>query len=122
MINAIMNERQIEFALKVNATGICAEGNFWKAPLTVKEAGCTIVLRIAITVVPIISSTRDASATSGAAFDTYLSTNFNVYVKTLDTYNIAYQTADYFFGIPTKHCKTTLNLPKPALGAAHLIR
>jgi hypothetical protein len=102
MINAIMNERQIEFAFEGKRYWDLRRRKLLEITLNGKRRmGATIVLKSNNSGTDYIASTRDASATSGAAFDTYFSTNFNVTLKQLDTYNIAYQTADYFFGIPT---------------------
>jgi len=55
-----------------------------------------------------ISTTRDAAA--AASLDALYATSFTVTTKSLDTYNIAYQPEDYFFGIPTASLQNNINL------------
>lgn len=101
MINAIMNERQIEFAFEGKRYWDLRRRKLLEVTLNGrKRMGLTIYLKNTGTSTDYIATTRDASATTGTAFDTYFAANFTLQLKSLDSYNLAYQTADYFFGIP----------------------
>lgn len=111
MINAIMYERQIEFAYEGKRYWDLRRRKLLEVTLNGKRrSGVTIMLKNTGTSSDYILATRDASATSGTAFDTFYATNFTITTKQLDTYNIAYQPADYFFGIPTNAIKNNPNL------------
>lgn len=63
--------------------------------------GVSILLKNTSTGTDYILATRDNSASTPAGLDNLYNTSFTVNVKNLDTYKIAIQPADYFFGIPT---------------------
>lgn len=53
-------------------------------------------------------STRDAAANT--SLDNVYTTNFTVSIQTQDTYTLAVQSADYFFGIPLPSLQNNVNL------------
>ncbi|QKJ28516.1 RagB/SusD family nutrient uptake outer membrane protein [Mucilaginibacter mali] len=111
MINAIMYERQIEFAYEGKRYWDLRRRKLLEVTLNGKRrSAVTIMLKNTGTSTDYILATRDATPTSGTAFDTFYTTNFTITTKQLDTYNIAYQTADYFFGIPTNAIKNNPSL------------
>jgi hypothetical protein len=100
MISAIMYERQIEFAYEGKRYWDLRRRKLLESTLNGKKrSGVSIMLKNNSSFADYLLLTRDASA--AASLDNTYSTYFTVTVKTLDTYNIAYQTADYFFGIPS---------------------
>jgi hypothetical protein len=111
LINAIMYERQIEFAYEGKRYWDLRRRKLLEATLNGKRRqGVSIFLKNTATSSDYILATRDATPTSGTAFDAFYAANFTIALKPLDTYNIAYQTADYFFGIPTNSSKNNPNL------------
>ncbi|MNI83597.1 hypothetical protein D3C73_1404190 [compost metagenome] len=73
-----------------------------------RRLGVTIVLKNTGTKTDYISGTRDASANTN--LDALYTASFTVSTKQLDTYNIAYQSGVYFFGIPTVSLNNNVNL------------
>jgi hypothetical protein len=107
MIAAIMYERQIEFAFEGKRYWDLRRRNLLESTLNGKRrTGLTFTLANTKTATDYILTSRDASAAT--SLDN-LYTSFTMTVKNMDTYNIAYQTADYFFGFPTA---TLANNPK----------
>jgi hypothetical protein len=102
MINAIMFERQIEFAYEGKRYWDMRRRKLFETALNGKERqGLTVVLNNTGTSSDYILDTRDAAAASPASLDAFYKANFTVTPKPVDTYPIAYQTADYFFAMPT---------------------
>jgi hypothetical protein len=111
LINAIMYERQIEFAYEGKRYWDLRRRKLLEVTFNGKRrSGLNIFLKNTATSTDYILATRDASASSGAAFDTFFAANFTLATKQLDTYNLAYQPADYFFGIPTNSIKNNPSL------------
>ena len=111
LINAIMYERQIEFAYEGKRYWDLRRRKLLEVTLNGKRrSGVTIMLKNTATSTDYILATRDATPSSGTAFDTFYAANFTITLKTLDTYNIAIQPAGYFFGIPTNSIKNNPNL------------
>lgn len=108
MINAIMYERQIEFAYEGKRYWDLRRRKLLEVTLNGKRRqGLTIFLKNTATSSDYILASRDQAAATN--LDALYTTSFTLQLKTLDTYNIAYQPADYFFGIPTNAIK---NNPK----------
>lgn len=102
MINAIMYERQIEFAYEGKRYWDLRRRKLLESTLNGKmRQGVSILLKNTSTGTDYILATRDNSASTPAGLDNLYNTSFTVNVKNLDTYKIAIQPADYFFGIPT---------------------
>lgn len=100
MINAIMLERQIEFAFEGKRFWDLRRRKLLESTLNGKmRTGITILLNPNGSNTDYILSTRDGLAAT--SLDAMYSTLFTVKVKTMDTYNINFQPGDYFFGIPT---------------------
>lgn len=109
MITAIMKERQIEFAFEGKRYWDLRRRKLLESTLNGKRRlGVVITLNNNNSYTDYIATSRDASA--AASLDNLYSTSFKVTTKTLDTYNIAYQPADYFFGIPTLALQNNANL------------
>ncbi|AYD47665.1 RagB/SusD family nutrient uptake outer membrane protein [Arachidicoccus soli] len=103
MINAIMFERQIEFAYEGRRYWDLRRRNLLEGTLNGKmRQGLTIVLNNTGTASDYALLTRDASSgNTNASLAAYYLANFSVTPVNVDTYPIDYQTADHFFGIPT---------------------
>lgn len=100
MITAIMKEREIELAFEGKRYWDLRRRKLLESTLNGKKRmGVTVLLNNTGTASDYLSATRDAQANT--SLDAVYATNFTVNFKTLDSYNIAVQTADYFFGIPT---------------------
>jgi len=98
LINAIMFERQIEFAYEGKRYWDLRRRKLLESTLNGKERqGVTIQLVADGSGTDYLLPTRDLAAT--ASLDDVYSTYFTVTPKTIDTQPISYQTADYFFGI-----------------------
>ncbi|MCJ8210019.1 RagB/SusD family nutrient uptake outer membrane protein [Mucilaginibacter sp. RS28] len=109
MINAIMKERQIEFAFEGKRYWDLRRRKLIESTLNGKRRmGVIFQLVNNNSGTDYIQGTRDGLANTN--FDQLYSTYFTVKTKTLDSYNIAYQTADYFFGIPTASLRNNANL------------
>jgi hypothetical protein len=103
MINAIMYERQIEFAFEGKRYWDLRRRKLLEATLNGrKRQGLSIFLKNTGNSADYILATRDQSAIPpSAGADTYAAANFTLSLKPLDSYNINYQPSYYFFGIPT---------------------
>ncbi|PTQ95749.1 putative outer membrane starch-binding protein [Mucilaginibacter yixingensis] len=114
MITAIMKERQIEFAFEGKRYWDLRRRKLLESTLNGKRrSGVVFTLaKSGTNFTDYILNTRDASANTNldAMYNTTGAGTFVVSTKTLDTYNIAYQTADYFFGIPTTSLNNNVNL------------
>ncbi|WP_299582521.1 RagB/SusD family nutrient uptake outer membrane protein [Mucilaginibacter sp.] len=111
MINAIMFERQIEFAYEGKRYWDLRRRKLLETTLNNKmRQGISIFLKNTGLSTDYILTTRDASASTAAGLDNLYTSSFTVNVKNLDTYKIAIQTADYFFGIPTAALQNNPNL------------
>lgn len=109
MITAIMNERQVELAYEGKRYWDLRRRKLLESTLNGrKRNGVVIILKNTGASSDYILNTRDASAAT--SLDDLYSGSFTVSTKALDTYNIGYQTADYFFGIPTDAIKNNVNL------------
>jgi hypothetical protein len=109
MINAVMKERQVEFAFEGKRYWDLRRRKLLETTLNGKRrSGVVISLNNNNSYTDYILTSRDASA--AASLDNLYTTSFTVKTKTLDTYNIAYQIGDYFFGIPTLALQNNVNL------------
>lgn len=100
MINAIMYERQIELAFEGKRYWDLRRRKLLESTLNGKKrSGLTITLNNTGANTDYLSSTRDSLA--NVSLDALYNTVFTVKTKALDSYNIAVQPGDYFFGIPT---------------------
>ena len=111
MINAIMKERQIELAFEGKRYWDLRRRKLLESTLNInvkRRSGVVVTLNNNNSYTDYIAATRDASAAS--SLDNLYTTSFKVTTKTLDTYNINVQPADYFFGIPTNAIKNNVNL------------
>jgi hypothetical protein len=101
MITAIMFERQIEFAFEGKRYWDLRRRKLLESTLNGKKrTGLTITLKNTAANTDYILGTRDASASTAAGLDALYTTSFTLTVKNMDSSPIAFQTADYFFGIP----------------------
>jgi hypothetical protein len=99
MIDVIMKERQTEFAFEGKRYWDLRRRKLLESTLNGKRRmGVVITLNNTLTGTDYLLTTREGLAQT--SLDAVYA-NFKVTTKSLDTYNIAYQTADYFFGIPT---------------------
>lgn len=109
MIDAIMFERRIELAFEGKRYWDLRRRMLLENTLNGKERnGVVVLLKNNNSYTDYIASTRDASA--AASLDSMYLNDFTVTTKTLDTYPLAVQSADYFFGIPTKSLQNNANL------------
>jgi len=109
MIDAIMYERRIELAFEGKRYWDLRRRKLLESTLNGKERlGVVVLLNNNGSYTDYINSTRDASAV--ASLDSLYANDFTVTTKTLDTYPLAVQSADYFFGIPTKSLQNNVNL------------
>ncbi len=110
MITAIMHERQIEFAIEGKRYWDLRRRKLLESTLngTPLRKGIVTTLNNTKLGTDYILTTRDASANT--SLDAMYTANFTITLKTLDTYNIAVQSADYFFGIPTAALTNNPNL------------
>jgi hypothetical protein len=109
MINAIMYERQIEFAYEGKRYWDLRRRMLLESTLNGKKRqGITTLLNNNGSAADYILATRDASAAS--SLDSVYTKYFTIVTKPLDTYPIAFQTADYFFGIPTATLQNDPNI------------
>lgn len=111
MINAIMFERQIEFAYEGKRYWDLRRRKLLETTLNnTMRQGVSIFLKNTSQNNDYILYSRDASAVTPAGLDSLYTNSFNVNFKNLDTYKINIQTADYFFGIPTNAINNNPNL------------
>lgn len=109
MITAIMKERQIELAFEGKRYWDLRRRKLLESTLNgTRRSAITILLKNTATSTDYILTNRDASA--AASLDALYASSFTVTTKVLDTYNIAYQPAGYFFGIPTAAIQNNVNL------------
>jgi hypothetical protein len=109
LVNAVLRERQIELAFEGKRFWDLRRRKLLESTLNGKRRmGVTIALKNTGTNTDYILGTRDASANTN--LDALYTTNFTVTTKQLDTYNIAYQSGVYFFGIPTASLQNNINL------------
>ena len=109
MINAIMYERQIEFAFEGKRYWDLRRRKLLESTLNGKKrSGMIFTLKNNNSYTDYIIGNRDALA--NASLDDLYSNYFTVSTKTLDNYNINYQPSYYFFGIPTASLRNNSNL------------
>jgi len=109
MIKAIMFERQIELAFEGKRYWDLRRRKLLESTLNGKERlGIVVLLNNNSSYTDYITTTRDASA--AASLDALYQSSFTVTTKALDTYPLAVQTEDYFFGIPTASLQNNVNL------------
>ncbi|XHR92877.1 RagB/SusD family nutrient uptake outer membrane protein [Mucilaginibacter sp. UC70_90] len=109
MITAIMNERKIEFAFEGKRYWDLRRRKLLESTLNGKmRTGLTVTLNNNASGKDYLTGTRDALA--AASLDALYSTSFTVKTKTMDSYNIAVQSGDYFFGIPSAALLNNINL------------
>jgi len=109
MIKAIMFERQIELAFEGKRYWDLRRRKLLESTLNGKmRNGVVVTLNNNSSFTDYIATTRDASA--AASLDNLYATSFTVTLKALDTYALAVQSADYFFGIPTSSLQNNVNL------------
>jgi hypothetical protein len=109
MIDAIMYERRIELAFEGKRYWDLRRRKLLESTLNGKmRSGVVVLLNNNNSYTDYITSTRDASA--AASLDDLYQTTFTVTTKPLDTYPLAVQSEDYFFGIPTKSLQNNVNL------------
>jgi hypothetical protein len=109
LVNAIMKERQVEFAFEGKRFWDLRRRKLLESTLNGKRRmGVVITLNNTSTGTDYILTTRDASAAT--SLDAMYTSNFVVKTKSVDTYNIAYQPGVYFFGIPTAAINNNPNL------------
>jgi hypothetical protein len=109
MIGAIMHERQIELAFEGKRYFDLRRRKLLESTLNGKmRNGVVVLLNNNTTFTDYIASSRDASAAT--SLDNLYQTTFTVALKALDTYPLAVQSADYFFGIPTASLQNNVNL------------
>jgi hypothetical protein len=109
MINAIMFERRIELAFEGKRYFDLRRRKLLESTLNGKvRNGIVVTLKNNNSYTDYITTTRDASA--AASLDNLYTTSFTVSLKPLDNYNLAVQSGDYFFGIPTASLNNNVNL------------
>lgn len=110
MIDAIMKERQIEFAFEGKRFWDLQRRRLITSVLNGKRRmGVVVVLNNNGSFTDYIAGTRDASANT--SLDNLYATSFKVTTKFLDNSAISYQPeATYFFGIPTGALTNNANL------------
>ncbi|HEY4324852.1 MAG TPA: RagB/SusD family nutrient uptake outer membrane protein [Mucilaginibacter sp.] len=109
MVSAIMLEREIEFAFEGKRYWDLRRRKLLESTFNGKErSGLTIVLKNNSSASDYLLQTRDALAT--ASIDSVYNTYFMLSVKALDKYQLNFQPADYFFGIPTSTINNDPNI------------
>jgi hypothetical protein len=110
MIDAIMKERQIEFAFEGKRFYDLQRRNLLIKELNGKRRmGVVFVLNNNGSYTDYLAATREATANTN--FDALYTTNFKVTTKFLDNSAIAYQpAATYFFGLPQNAIQNNPNL------------
>jgi hypothetical protein len=109
LINAIMRERQIELAFEGKRYWDLRRRKLLESTLNGKKRlGVVVTLVDNKSYTNYILNTRDISA--GTSLDALYASSFKVTTKTLDTYNIAFQPEDYFFGLPIATLNNNINL------------
>jgi len=110
MIDAIMKERQIEFAFEGKRFYDLQRRNLLIKELNGKRRmGVVFVLNNNGSFTDYIAATREAAANTN--FDALYTTNFKVTTKYMDNSAIAYQPiATYFFGLPQNAIQNNPNL------------
>ncbi|HTI11591.1 MAG TPA: RagB/SusD family nutrient uptake outer membrane protein [Puia sp.] len=109
MINAIMFERKIELAFEGKRYFDLRRRKLLESTLNGKMRNKMVVtLNNNNTYTDYLVSTRDAAA--NVSLDNVYTTNFTVSIQTQDTYPLAVQSADYFFGIPLSSLQNNVNL------------
>ncbi|MDQ0639357.1 hypothetical protein QF042_002922 [Pedobacter sp. W3I1] len=109
LVNTVMKERQIELAFEGKRFWDLRRRKLLESTLNGKRRmGITITLKNTLAYTDYITGTRDASANTD--LDALYAASFTVKTKSQDTYNIAYQPATYFFGIPTVSLQNNVNL------------
>jgi len=109
MVDAIMFERKIELAFEGKRYFDLRRRKLLESTLNGKmRLGVVVTLNNNNSYKDYITGTRDASATT--SLDALYASSFTVATKALDTYNLAVQPADYFFGIPTASLQNNVNL------------
>lgn len=111
MITAIMNERAVELAFEGKRYWDLRRRKLLEGTLNGKARSKMVVtLANNNSKIDYILATRDASASTSAGLDALYASTFQVSVVAWDTFTINYQTADYFFGIPTASLQNNINL------------
>jgi len=109
LVAAVMKERQIELAFEGKRFWDLRRRKLLESTLNGKRrTGVVVTLTPNGSNSDYILLTRDASA--NASLETLYANNFTVTTKVMDTYNIAFQSGVYFFGIPTNSIKNNVNL------------
>ncbi|RNL52205.1 RagB/SusD family nutrient uptake outer membrane protein [Pedobacter jejuensis] len=109
LVNAIMKERQIEFAFEGKRFWDLRRRKLLESTLNGTRRNALVVqLRNTATSTDYIALTREASA--AASLDAFYTSNFIVSLKVLDNQNINFQAGNYFYGIPTAALNNNINL------------
>ena len=109
MINAIMLERKIELAFEGKRYFDLRRRKLLESTLNGKMRNKMVVtLNNNNSFTDYLLSTRDAAANT--SLDNLYTTNFTVSIQTQDTYLLAVQSADYYFGIPLGSLQNNVNL------------
>jgi hypothetical protein len=109
MINAIMLERKIELAFEGKRYFDLRRRKLLETTLNGKLRNKMVVtLNNNNSFTDYLLSTRDAAANT--SLDNVYTTNFTVSIQTQDTYLLAVQSADYFFGIPLSSLQNNVNM------------
>lgn len=109
MINAIMLEREIEFAFEGKRYWDLRRRKLLESTFNGKErSGLTIVLNNNGSATDYLLPTRDQMAT--ASLDSVYHNFFTISTKPLDKYQLNFQPADYFFGMPTNTINNDPNI------------
>jgi hypothetical protein len=109
LVTAVLKERQIELAFEGKRFWDLRRRKLLESVLNGKaRMGVTIALANTGTNNDYILATRDAAANTN--LDDLYTSKFIVTTKSLDSYNIAYQSGVYFFGIPTASLQNNVNL------------
>jgi len=109
MISAIMFERQIELAFEGKRYFDLRRRKLLESTLNGKmRSKMVVTLNNNNSYTDYILTTRDAAA--NASLDNVYTTNFKVSIQSQDTYPLAVQSADYFFGIPLGALQNNANL------------
>lgn len=109
MINAIMYEREIEFAFEGKRYWDLRRRKLLESTFNGKErSGLSIMLKNDGSGTDYLVPNRDQLAT--ASLDSLYQNVFTLTPKTLDKYQLNFQPADYFFGIPTNTINNDPNI------------
>jgi len=109
MINAILLERRIELAFEGKRYFDLRRRKLLESTLNGKMRNKMVVtLKDNKSYTDYLVSSRDAAANTN--LDSVYINNFSVSIQTADTYNLAVQSADYFFGIPLSSLQNNVNL------------